>query len=72
MSLKLSYYEVQAAVPSIVYHTAALTSLSASVNYITLLFLKWRIEERNVVRILSVQKPHLEAPCFNFTEGIKK
>ena len=39
--LKLSWTEVQAAVPSIVYCTAALSSLSDSESCITFLFSEW-------------------------------
>ena len=38
---KLSWNEVQAAVPLIIYCTAALASLSDSVSYITFLFSEW-------------------------------
>ena len=52
-SPKLSWNEVQAAVPLMIYCTAALTSLSDSSSYITFLFSEWRIGECNS-NILSV------------------
>ena len=42
--IKLSCNEVQAAVPLIIYRTAALTSLSDGISYITFSFSEWRVK----------------------------